>query len=326
MKNGEENMEQLYVIYGTEHFLMKQAYEQIVRRALPDEEREWNVSTYDCEETPIEVALEDAETLPFFGERKIVIVKQPYFLTAEKGKEKVEHDMKRLEAYIEKPAPFSSVIFVGTYEKLDERKKVTKALLKKAHVIVAKPLNEKELKQWVKGQCQIDDDAIDVLLTLAGTDLATLANEIEKLMLFAEHRSITASDVRLLVSRTLEQNVFTLVEQMAKRNVPAALQTLQDLLRQNEEPIKLVALLASQFRLIYEVKELMKTGYGQQQIASMLGVHPFRVKVAASYASGFSEQQLMSILYDLAETDYALKSSAMDKQLLLQLFFLKLQR
>ncbi len=60
-------------------FLMKQAYEQIVRRALSDEEREWNVSTYDCEETPIEVALEDAETLPFFGERKIVIVKQPYF-------------------------------------------------------------------------------------------------------------------------------------------------------------------------------------------------------------------------------------------------------
>ncbi|MCG6179197.1 DNA polymerase III subunit delta, partial [Anoxybacillus sp. LAT_35] len=46
-------MEQLYVIYGTEHFLMKQAYEQIIRRALSDEEREWNVSTYDCEETPI---------------------------------------------------------------------------------------------------------------------------------------------------------------------------------------------------------------------------------------------------------------------------------
>lgn len=111
---------------------MRQAYEQIIRRALSDEEREWNVSTYDCEETPIEVALEDAETLPFFGERKIVIVKQPYFLTAEKGKEKVEHDVKRLEAYIDKPAPFSSVMFVGSYEKLDERKKSDESVIKKS--------------------------------------------------------------------------------------------------------------------------------------------------------------------------------------------------
>jgi DNA polymerase-3 subunit delta len=323
METGK--MEPLYLLYGTEHFLIKEAYERLIKKALSEEEREFNLGIYDCEETPIELALEDAETLPFFGERKVVLIKNPFFLTAEKGKEKVEHDLKKLEAYIEQPSPFSVVIFVGLYDKLDERKKITKMLLKTANVFVAQPLNEKELKEWIRGSCRIDDEGIEALLKLAGTDLMSLANEIEKLTLFVGDRTITAKDVYSLVARSLEQNIFVLIEQVVARDLSAALRTLYDLLRQNEEPIKILALLASQFRLIYQVKELMKTGYGQQQIASMLKVHPFRVKVAAGYAKGFSENELMEMMNELAEADYLMKSSGMDKQLILELFFMKLQ-
>lgn len=55
----------LYLLYGTESFLLTETYELLIRTVLTEEEREFNVSVYDCEETPVQAALEDAETFPF---------------------------------------------------------------------------------------------------------------------------------------------------------------------------------------------------------------------------------------------------------------------
>ncbi|EPR27777.1 DNA polymerase III, delta subunit [Geobacillus sp. WSUCF1] len=112
----------LYLLYGNEPFLLMETYERLVNAALGPEEREWNLAVYDCEETPIEAALEEAETAPFFGERRVILIKHPYFFTSEKEKE-IEHDLAKLEAYLKAPSPFSIVVFFAPYEKLDERKK-----------------------------------------------------------------------------------------------------------------------------------------------------------------------------------------------------------
>ncbi|MBB5324774.1 DNA polymerase-3 subunit delta [Anoxybacillus tepidamans] len=328
-KIKQQTLASLYLLYGTETFLLNETLERIVGTALKDGERDFHLSVYDCEETPIEAAIEEAETLPFFGEKKVVVVKNPYFLTAEKGKDKVEHDLKKLEEYIASPSPFAVVIFVGLYEKLDERKKITKRLMNEAEVFVASPLHEKELHRWIGERVKengvtITEEAKDALLKLAGTNLMILANELDKLALFVGQAGTIAKEtVEMLVSRTLEQNVFVLVEKVVQRNISEALQIFYDLLESNEEPIKILSLLASQFRLLYQVKWLAAKGYGQQQIASLLKVHPFRVKLALGQSVLFSEQELLKMMHDLAEADYQMKSSAMDKRLLIELLFVK---
>ncbi|RAK22453.1 DNA polymerase III delta subunit [Anoxybacillus vitaminiphilus] len=320
----------IYLLYGTEPFLINETHHLIIQSAVREEEREFNLSVYDCEETPVEIALEDAETLPFFGDKKVVLVKNPYFLTAEKGKEKIEHNMKRLEQYIEEPSPFSVVIFTGLYEKLDERKKMTKMLLKRAEVFAASPLNEQEIRQWIAeylraSNVTIQEEAVDLLLQLAGTALTILTNELNKLALFVGYGgTITEETVRLLVPRSLEQNVFVLIEKVVQRKLHEAFRTFYDLLQNNEEPIKILALLANQFRLIYHAKGLAAKGYGQQQIASLLKVHPFRVKMALEQAKLFSLEELMRIINDLAEADYQMKAGLMDKRLVVELFLMKL--
>jgi len=329
LKNiNQQTLAPLYLVYGTETFLLNEAIERIVNVALSEEERDFHLAVYDCEETPVEIAVEEAETLPFFGEKKVVVVKNPIFLTAEKGKEKVEHDLKKLEEYIASPSPFSIVVFTGAYEKLDERKKITKRLMKEAEVFVASPLNEKELYRWIEERVQehgttITAEAKERVLALVGTNLSMLSNELEKLSLYAGQGTITEEMVEMLVSRTLEKNAFVLVEKVIKRKTEEALQVFYDLLENQEEPIKIISLLASQFRLLYQVKALATKGYGQQQIASILKVHPFRVKLALGQISSFSEQELLSIIHDLAEADYQMKSSAMDKQLIIELLLVK---
>jgi DNA polymerase III subunit delta len=327
-KIKNHHLSPLYLLYGTESFLLTETYELLIRTVLTEEEREFNVSVYDCEETPVQTALEDAETFPFLGEKRVIVVKNPYFFTAEKEKE-ITHDLKKLESYIMSPSPFSIVVFVGAYEKLDERKKITKLMKEHAEVLVATPLSEKELREWMMERAQqsgatMEENAVDALLQLAGTNLMTLANELDKLALFVGRGGIIRQEtVEKLVSRTLEQNVFVLVEKVTKRQIDEALQVFYDLLENNEEPLKILALLANQFRLLYQVKWLAAKGYGQQQIASILKVHPFRIKLAMGQAALFSEEELMAAIRQIAEADYEMKSGAMDRQLIMELLLMK---
>ncbi len=320
----------IYLVYGNESFIINETKQRIVNSAISEEEMDFNFSSYDLEETPVEVAIEDAETFPFMGERRVVIIQNPVFLTAEKTKEKVEHNIKRFEQYIQSPAPYTIMVITANYEKLDERKKITKSLKKLAEVVEAKKLNENDLKSWVRERAssnsvQIDEDAIELLLTLAGTNLMMLTQELDKLSLYASDTNrIDVEVVERLTARSLEQNIFTLVDKVVHRRIDEALRIYYDLLKQNEEPLKVLSILAGQFRLIYGVKELSRRGYGQQKIASTLKVHPFRVKLAAGQAKHFNDKQLAYIIELLSQGDYEIKTGKIKKELMIEMFLFKL--
>ncbi|MGJ7912200.1 DNA polymerase III subunit delta [Neobacillus sp. LXY-1] len=329
IKQGE--MAPIYLLYGTESFLINETKQLLLGKILTEEERDFNFSVYDLEETPVEIAVEDAETFPFLGEKKVIFLQNPVFLTAEKTREKVDHNLSRLEAYIKEPAPYTVLVISAPYEKLDERKKITKELKRNAEIIEAKKMNEHELKNWIGSRAkiygiEIDHEAIEQLLALAGTNMFMLSSEIEKLSLYAaDTKVINVNLVEKLVARSLEQNIFTLVEKVVQRKLDEALRIYFDLLKQNEEPIKILALLSSQFRLIYQVKELSRRGYGQQQIAGYLKTHPFRVKLALGQASGFTDEELTKLIDGLAEADYQMKTGGMNKSLLIEMLLFKLK-
>lgn len=320
----------LYLVYGTESFLLNETKQLLFDHVLTDEEAEINFSIYDLEETPVEIAIEDAETLPFLGERRLIILQNPVFLTAGKTKEKIDHHIAKLEAYLNEPAPYSIVVFLANYEKLDERRKITKLLKQKATLIEAKKLSEAELTAWIRNRVashslEIDQHAIELLFTLVGDNLFLLTNEIDKLILYANGKQvINISDVETLVSRSLEQNIFELVDKVVHRKISEALRIYYDLLKQNEEPIKILSIIAGQFRLIYQAKDLARRGYGEKQIASYLKVHPYRVKLAIEQARYFSDEELVHIIQLLAESDYAMKTGTMNKKLIIEMFLFKL--
>jgi DNA polymerase-3 subunit delta len=322
----------IYLVYGPEAFLINETKQLLINQVLEEDEKDFNLSVYDLEETPIEIALEDAETFPFLGEKKLIFLHNPAFLTSEKVKEKTEHQLSRLERYLEEPAPYSVIVISAPYEKLDERKKITKELKRKAVTVEAKKLNEHELKKWIQERAhsngvEIEPGAIELMISLSGTNMFMLASEVDKLALYPkEEPVIDAKLVEKLVSRSLEQNIFTLIEKVVQRKMDEALRIYYDLLKQNEEPIKILALLSGQFRLIYQVKELSRRGYGQQQMAGYLKVHPFRVKLAAGQAAKFTDEELAAIMETLAEADYQMKTGGMNKSLLVELFLFKLKR
>ncbi|WP_404443825.1 DNA polymerase III subunit delta [Sutcliffiella horikoshii] len=321
----------IYLLLGTETFLMKEIRDSIIEHALDEEEHDFNLSFYDMEEQPVDVAIEDAETLPFMGERRVVVLSNPFFLTAEKNKSKVEHNTDRFLAYIQEAAPYTIMVIQASYEKLDERKKIVKQLKKYAEVMEVQPLGERDLKAWMKDKAMqngadLSDAAAEELLKIAGVNLSVLSQEINKMAMYigVSEPEISVNVVKKLAAKSIEHSVFELIEKMVHRKVDEALELFYDLVRNNEEPIKLHALIANQFRLLYQVKDLSEQGYSQQKMAGILRVHPYRVKLASQQGRYFERGELMKMVDDLAEADYLMKSGKIDKQLAMEMLLIKL--
>jgi len=326
-KRLKSNVAPMYLLVGTEEYLLEKAEDLIVNEVLKGEVDDFNFQSYDMKETQVSVALEDAQTPSFFGNNKVIIVKPCIFLTAQK--EKLIQNIDSLTEYIEDPSPFTTLIFVAPFEKLDERKKITKLLKKHTELVECKPIEIDNLTDWIKQHfpptITITEDAIQKIKDLVGSNLSILNSECEKLALYiGDSGEITAELVEKMVAKTIEQNVFSLVEKIAARNTTEALTIFRELLAVGEEPIKILALLASQFRLIYGIKNLSSNGYSNNQIASSLSVSPGRVFYGQKQANLFEDKELKHIIQLIAETDYAMKTGQADKILLTELLMLKM--
>lgn len=326
IKKGK--IDSVYCIYGKELYLIQETVSLLKKAVVEEAAKDFNFSVYDLEEESIERAIEDAETFPFMGDKRLVIAKNPSFLSTEKKKDKIDHPLGHFETYIKTPAPYTVFIVYAPYEKLDERKKITKLLKKEACMVEVKELNGSELTEFTLNLVAAENksmqpEAAEQLLILTSGNLSAIAQEVKKLCTYKTNEGvITLTDVNKLVARNLEQNIFELVNKIVSKQRKEALQIFYDLIKQKEEPIKMLALIINQFRLIHHVKYFQTQGYGQKQIASNIKIHPFRVKLALDQARLFSEKELKEISKALAEMDYEMKSGKRDKQLILELFLL----
>lgn len=182
------------------------------------------------------------------------------------------------------------------------------------------------IRRAEKMQVKMEDQAAQMLDVLVGSDLLRLKKEIEKMATYVGKGGIITEEVvDQLAYRTLEQDIFGLIEKAANLQVDQAMRIFLDLLKNKEEPLTILHLLARQFRMILQVKVLSQKGYSHQQMATQLGVHPYPIKLASEKSHRFSEQALRSILAQLSEEDYRIKSGLIDKVLAMELFLLNIK-
>jgi len=324
LKTGQ-SLATVYLITGQMDYFqrrLKGAFKQTV----PEEEQAMNFASYDLETVPLAVGLDDAMAAPFFGERRVVCLDNPTFLTGETKKSKVEHDIDSLETYLKAPMPSTVLVFFAPYAKLDGRKKVVKQLKKVATSIELGDFSERDVRQFFAGQLKQDGYSMEPavlnqLVQRTDADLTLMMNEKDKLELFTlpEH-AIQLDAVTGLVRQTLTQNVFDLVNRVLAKNTAAAVTLYRDLLQAKEEPLRINAILQGQFRLLIQTKVLAKQGYSQGKLASTLKVHPYRVKLALQTQRRFQLVDLNRAYLGLYKVERQMKSSTLDPELLFSLF------
>ncbi|MCD7112906.1 DNA polymerase III subunit delta [Limosilactobacillus agrestis] len=318
----------VYLILGKQQVLQQQALDAFTK-LIPENEQVMNVGRYDMEVTPLAVALDDAMATPFFGERRLVIVNKPFFLTGEKKHSKIEHDLDSLKKYLEHPEPSTILVFAAPYEKLDGRKGIVKQLKKTAVLVDTSPLNEQAARQRVKKQLstagfEISEAALDELVQRTNADYGMMDASLTKLKILSYYeKKIDQNMVAALVPQSLDENIFDLVTAVLKHNQVKALDLYQQLLAGQQPPLRINAVLVGQFRLLIQIKVLSKRGLTQGSLASQLNVHPYRIKLGLKTVRNFSMQSLENAYLGLVHIEQSLKTTQRDPSLLFQLFMLQ---
>lgn len=317
----------VYIITGTESYFIEKTLD-LLKMKLTDGEPE--SIHFDLDEVPVDYVIEEADTIPFFSDRKLIIAKNASFLkAAERGKDKIDHNLKALEAWLQNPPSSSVTVFVAPYEKLDERKRITKLMKQHAVMIEAKSLQANDLETWLTQEAKtygksMDKKAAQKLVEMAGTNLTLLSSELEKMSLYlGAEEEITTELIEQMTARTLEQDAFKMLQSYLDGDVSGALSVYYDLIRQKEEPVALTALLASQIRFMVHVFYLQKKGYHAQAISKQLKAHPYRVKLLVEKRQQISEQRLLEVLNDLADIDLQLKTQSGNRERILEFFLMK---
>lgn len=335
MKNATKHLNEIkknktlhpiYLVWGTETLLTEEVVKALTSRMYQDGEDDMNIAHFDLNDTSIDDVIYEAESLPFFGEKKLIVVHSSYILTGKQAPVSIDHSLKLLESYIENPSDFSILVFVAPYEKLDKRKKVTKLLLKQAEVIDANPVTEQETSQYLSQYASregydLSRETLTLLLQLTDRNMTKARKELDKLMLYhSQDKRITTESIHLLVPKSLEQNIFDLNDRVLKKDVKASIELYQDLLNQKEEPIKILALMIAEFRLLLQVKILRKKGYQQADIASILKIHPYRVKLAIQKEKRFKQEVLSEAHHFLIHSDHEIKTGKAQAHLQIEMF------
>lgn len=315
----------LFVIYGTERMLMEQRLLKLKKQYQCTTEL-MNYSQYDLNKDNMEDVLEDIMMPPFLSDHKIVVITNVDFLTTKKLK-KDNQDSEIFDQCLSYIDDHVHLVIFHDQKNFDERKKMVKLLRKTAKFFEINSLNYYKVSDTTrqaikKRNCTIDDDALELLLSRKGTHLIDIVNEVDKLCLYSQH--IDKHCVELLVSQPLDENVFDLTTAILNKDKKKMFSIYHDLMVLNEEPVKLIILIANSMRLLYQVKLLDRKGYNDQEIAKMLSVNPFRLKYIRNGGKEFQIDELLKCLNELSLLDVKIKTGQIDKKLGLELFMLKI--
>ena len=292
-----------------------------------------NYSYFDMKEASYAEVELDLVSLPFFADEKIVILDHLLDLTTAKKRNLTDEDLKQFENYLENPSE-STRLVIFAEGKLDSKRRLVKLLKRDAQIIEATTPKEQDLKRYFASQAQelglhFVGDSLDQLLLKSGYDFGELQKNLALLQAYKEDGQITLQDIKEVVPKSLQENIFDLTQMILKRQIDQARNLVKDLRLQGEDEIKLIAILLGQFRMFSQVKIFSEEGQSESQIVASLSdlsgrkVNPYQVKFALRDSRRLSLSFLKQAMTTFIETDYAIKSGTYEKDYLFDLALLK---
>jgi len=293
-----------YLILGKEDLINKEVKDIITRYSID----ELSIVRYDLREQEIEEAIDDVNTIDIFNHQKMVIIDHVKNITNDEC----------LIRYLEHQN--DHILVITSSEKLDERKKVTKELKKFSNVI---DLSNYDFTSFVKeafSGYQITPFLIHMLIDFCGSDYLTLKNEISKLKMYKVHeKEILEEDILTIVRKNFDSTIFDLIHCLNKKDKKKVFEIFYGLLDQKEDEIKILVILANNYRLLYQIKKL-KEEMSDSEIIGIYHMNPYRLKKLKEQCVLYSENELLRIMRNLSEVDIAIKSGRVEKRIGLEMF------
>ena len=310
----QNQFKQCYLLYGTEEYL-KKLYKNKLKTGIIGDEDTMNYTYFEGKSIEIPKVIEVAETLPFFSERRLILIQNS-------GLFKSTND---LADYIKTMPDYCYIVFVES--EVDKRNRLYKAVKEVGYVSEMNGMDEKDIQLWVaqllkRGGKKITRDTLMYFLNKSGTDMEGMVQEVEKLVCYAMDKEvITVEDIDAVCVTQVSNQIFLMIDAIASRKQRQALDLYYDLLTLREKPMSILFLITRHFNILLQIKELK--GQNRNDVAKKVGVPPFAVQKYMSQADNFTKQGLIENLKDCAEMEAQVKTGLMTDQMTVELLIVK---
>ena len=245
-----------YLFYGEESYLREYYLGEMKKRLIPAGFEEFNYHALEGKDLTAQSLTEMAEAMPMMAERTLIVVTDwdIYKLN--------EDQRERFIALLEDLPEYCCIVFVYdtvAYKQNKTVKKLCKAM--DAHVtpIEFKAQDTSDLTAWIARRFralgkQIDRQTAEYLIFLCGGLMTGLSQEIAKIGAYARGKRVTVADIDAVADPVLDAEVFQMTDAVAAGKYDRAAELLAELLRMQEEPIRILAALGKMLRQLYTAR------------------------------------------------------------------------
>lgn len=313
-------MKNFYLLYSSDG--------AILNKEINDLEKKLDISDNDIiyyNIDDIDGIINEASTIGMFSLNKFIIINMDSYF---KDKKDIPN-INLLENYFDSYNSNSYLVFVCNSDSIDSRKKIVN-LIKKYGIVKKLEVNDNYLNDYVNNYLKdngykINNGDVVYFINRVGNNINNVTNELDKLMLYKiNDKIINRNDIDLLTVENIDDSIYDLVNCILKNDNEKAIKLYNNFIDNGMDVNQIVAIIAAQIRLLYQVKRLYNSGKSNDEIAKILEFKSvYRVKYLLSDSYYYSESDLVKYLSKLADIDNAIKTSKGDGNILMQLFIVK---
>ncbi len=314
-----QSYERIYLLYGTEEYLKKQ-YKNKLKTAICGDDT-MNYTYFEGKDCDAKEIIGIAETLPFFADRRLVIMEHTGFF-------KSANDA--INEYIGNVPESTCMVFVEN--EVDKRGKLYKKIKDVGYVCEMAEQNQAALEKWIVGilnqnNKKITKNSLELFLKYVGSDMENISKELEKLICYCLEKDVVdENDIEAVCTVQISSRIFDMIDAMSNKNRAKALALYNDMMALKEPPMRILFMLARQFNIMLQVYELSKAGVANGEIASKAGVQPFIVgKIIKQLdgKNGFKGKTLVAALKDCVNIENHIKNGRMDDKAGVEMILIK---
>lgn len=315
----------IYLFTGTSEVFIKNRIKRILQSY---QKQQVACIKYDMENTNLSMVINDAITFPLLEDLKVIILKNPTFLT--KSKEETTSDVKEFIKYLKNPSESTVLMIDAANIKLNQSNEIYKVLKNVALIINYDESQEIELKGWVirsfaSNNIEIREDALNTFMNYLNNNQVRMEQEIDKLSTYVGKGGVvTNDDVKQIVDKDLSKEIYNLIKAIVDHNQQQISSIYEQLIANTKDVMGILAMINNSFIEMLTIYKLLKIGHSQNDIAKFFNVTPGRAFYMVKNAKSFKIQDLENYVKKMANLDYKIKSGQIDKSLGLDLLMIQL--
>ncbi len=308
-----------YLIENNNSIIIKNKIKNIIEKEKFDQAI---INYYDLNDVELKNALDDLDSYGLFTDKKVIVINNIDNFSIDSNKDDYNHLIKYLDN------PSENNLLIITANKLNNTKKITKELKKKMVYQESSDNTVEFIKKELNGY-NLDTGVLRKINEYCNNDFDRIHSECQKLISYKDNdKNITTDDIDDLLidsSIDIQKLTFEFVKYLFQKDKYNALVCYNKLKDNNVEPISLIGLMASQIRIIYQVKILYNRGFNNIKISKILDESEYRVKKTKELIDYYNESELLELIRNLFNIDLDMKTKDVDGEFLIDLFIINLK-